>query len=954
MGARGEPTTSAPAVDPAWFAVVDGNDAAAARGGAASPTNPSPARPDDLDVMRVLRDRARDARLPAEVRRAAAGDAIAARRDALASAASDARRAELLADQAEDLLLLALPLSGDDLIGLFGLAGAAPREGAARIVAEALSSLERSDAIESGNPARSGSNDPAAARRERRSAFLRGIALAIRAELADDPADRHLAYRADAIGALREETRASRDAAIATLSPLLIDLEPTARRLAQVHVALALAGEGRFDEAHALLRLATEESVGAAEVLRAALTGVRIAERVVAGDGEIRHALVEAGRGLDGFVAAASPHDLFTRLLVADARARLRLADATRSSPAPPIDGANAPWVPYRALLVESAGPERAALRPIVLERVADVAERLSQGASDRLADGTARPASAGSDVPVRSDRVAAEIAALPAVARAAMLARAPATRADGAASLAALIDAGALPPLEHLLAALSLADALAARGDAQGAAARLVDAAVRDPQEPEAIAAIERGAALAASLPRAGPDRASRAALLRRALDAAAGFTELPSLDRWRVESARLWLDEQRPDAAIADASAVPAASAWWPAARVVVAAAAAQSARNAAAPERAALWRRAIDEGDATLRSLGAIPAADSRAAVALEAVGRVSLLRAEGLAELGQTDAALRALDALALDAPAGCRDWPGSLRASAQRARVETLARAGREREAAEAVLEMRREIASLPRHPADGADCAVAADTVLGIVGSLLAPRRDQVEALLDEARDREARDLAETSLLPLADAIAPLVDGVDPGAPVGAAPSDTNQRAATWLVAESRRLAGRPAQALPLLDSLLRGRPDAVELLAAKAECMVDSILGDASRGRAGPARSASAPAGGTPATTPPSTGSSGAGSTDPANDRSTEWTRLADAMSILKRIAAGRRAAHDRWFWLAETLQLEILRATGRNIEQIAPRVEQLRAIDPALGGERWRRRLEHAAAGG
>ncbi|MFO0875441.1 MAG: hypothetical protein U0575_15935 [Phycisphaerales bacterium] len=143
----------------------------------------------------------------------------------------------LLADQAEDLLLLALPLSGDDLIGLFGLAGAAPREGAARIVAEALSSLERSDAIESGNPARSGSNDPAAARRERRSAFLRGIALAIRAELADDPADRHLAYRADAIGALREETRASRDAAIATLSPLLIDLEPTARRLAQVHVA---------------------------------------------------------------------------------------------------------------------------------------------------------------------------------------------------------------------------------------------------------------------------------------------------------------------------------------------------------------------------------------------------------------------------------------------------------------------------------------------------------------------------------------------------------------------------------------------------------------------------------------------------------------------------------------------------------------------------------------------
>ena len=108
-----------------------------------------------------------------------------------------------------------------------------------------------------------------------------------------------------------------------------------------------------------------------------------------------------------------------------------------------------------------------------------------------------------------------------------------------------------------------------------------------------------------------------------------------------------------------------------------------------------------------------------------------------------------------------------------------------------------------------------------------------------------------------------------------------------------------------------------------MELLAAKADCL---------------ARAASPAVSDEPA--------------DQATSRREQ--RLAEAMTILKRIAAGRRAARDRWFWFAETLQLEILRAASRNTEQIAPRVEQLRAIDPALGGERWRRRLEAVAVGG
>jgi hypothetical protein len=67
----------------------------------------------------------------------------------------------------------------------------------------------------------------------------------------------------------------------------------------------------------------------------------------------------------------------------------------------------------------------------------------------------------------------------------------------------------------------------------------------------------------------------------------------------------------------------------------------------------------------------------------------------------------------------------------------------------------------------------------------------------------------------------------------------------------------------------------------------------------------------------------------------------------LAAAMPLYRRLAASAPPQSDAW-WLAELRTLEILDRVGRDADRIPPRIARLRAIDPGLGHEGYRRAFE------
>lgn len=830
------------------------------------------AAPADLSAIRA---RVREAMTPLDVRRAAAHELVASGREAIAAEVDPVRRAALLLDQAEDLLLLVMPFDGEDLSAIFGRPSTDELARAVRWTRDALAGVQEAERLApiAAGVRGEGGDPPDVAQRRRR--FLLAVAMAMAAEL-DDPL---VGGTRDGVGdsAVAARGQMRREAA-AILAPMLIDLESTPRRIARDHLALCLAGTGQLDEASQLVR-AAEGDVGATdrERLRSALVGVRVVERGLRG----ADAVADASRRLELAAGARSTGHLAGRLLVADARSRLALVEP--GSPSRRVDRAVAP---YRAL-VATAGPgERDAARSAAMGRIASLAA------------------------------TAEDPSALPPLAT---IALAAVRTADGERrggwmdELRELLQREDVPALERLVAARALAEGLVGDEDFAGAARLLHAEAAAAPHEPDAVAAIQEaahaahaalafGTATVAAQPAGGAPAAME--LLRRIYDTMfEGFKELPDRDRWRVESARLWLQQDGATQALDDVRQIANTSAWWPAARVVGAAAMVEQARRAAAADRPMSWRAAIAECDSALLALAGIGEDDPRHPTAREAAIFVGVLRASAMAEVGDTAGALRAID----EATRG--EVPSSVADEADRARLRILHAAGRGDE----VATLGRTF--LRRSP------GAATEAMVG----LLEAERERVESLLDEGRDDEARSRAIDAMLPIAAGLDDArfrVEGdpfSDPAEPRSAVESSAR---AEWLTAEAFRLAGRHDRALARFELLLGQRPDAVELLAAKADCL------------------AHAPSTATPGETD-----------DGAAARRDE--RLAEAMTILKRIAAGRRAARDRWFWFAETLQLEILRAAERNTEQIAPRVEQLRAIDPMLGGERWRRRLETVAVG-
>lgn len=813
----------------------------------------------------MSRAEARNASTTPAARRAAAERAVETRRLLLRNAPDDPARPDWLLDQAEDILLLLLPATGSDLSTLFGRA---PESEAARsheLVAEALRAL-RESAAERARP-RSRAVDVAtdsdreAARR--REALLRGVALSMSAEWSPP-----------------ELATMQRQEAIVALTPLLIDLEPAARRLSQTYLALALSGVARHDEAAALLRVLTEDRrVPAAERFRAELATIVALERA----GE----RAESRRRLDQLVASVERDDLFARLLLTDREVLWRLAaapgaasmpgDRTNAQPAQPTQpvqpaqpaqpGSLAPWGAYRALFASSAAEERESLRSVVLDRTAS----LLTVADARTAD--------ASDLPP-----------FPALAWIVRLDHAP-------AQLERYLQRTDLPALERWTASRLLSEALSAAGNQRQAAATLVESARRSRGEPESIDALERAAELATVLwsqpPHEGEEAVARRAFARSVYEVA--LRELPpnaSSDRWRIEAARLALADGRSEEVRSLAVAVAPTSPWWPAASLFLLAADADEARRARSdgtsdleivPDdrlaaRIELWRtvrnRAAALADAmTTRRDGLDQgASDTARAESL-------LLLAESHLALDDPAAALAALSRL----PQGSREADHATRAVPLR--VEALEASGRHDEL-RALL-----TTGSDRHRELAAQRATA----------LLRTLEARCAALELAGQDREVTALAQARIAPLATALRSALAGSD--SPL----SPELRRETQRLVARGELRGGNAEVALELTQSLQREEPDALDLLVTEAEALARLGFGP------------------------------------PRDD-----ARLGTAMLVLKRIAAARKEARDGAFWLAETLQLEILKQVGRSTEQIGPRVEQLRRLDPELGGEGFRRRLE------
>lgn len=177
-------------------------------------------------------------------------------------------------------------------------------------------------------------------------------------------------------------------------------------------------------------------------------------------------------------------------------------------------------------------------------------------------------------------------------------------------------------------------------------------------------------------------------------------------------------------------------------------------------------------------------------------------------------------------------------------------------------------------------------------SVPGTLGPLLGSQRQEVQSLVDASRDDDASALAARSLLPIARLVEAWLSS-----PAASSVSVGDRSMLDRRLADALRLSNQPKDALAYYDRLLKASSDDQDLLLGRAECLF--AVG---------------------------------------NDQN-----LADAMGIYKRLAAA--APSGPTWWLAQLRMLQIIDRAGRRVEQILPRIAQLRAQDPQFGGERFRR---------
>jgi len=174
-------------------------------------------------------------------------------------------------------------------------------------------------------------------------------------------------------------------------------------------------------------------------------------------------------------------------------------------------------------------------------------------------------------------------------------------------------------------------------------------------------------------------------------------------------------------------------------------------------------------------------------------------------------------------------------------------------------------------------------------------GLAIASSLRQVLAAVDAASTRTGQipttQRVQAEIEPLSDALADWLN------------ERQSDDAASWLlVAQGRRQAGRSAEALVDVDRMLEMHPDAGELLFERAENLF-VLAGE---------------------------------------------ERLAQAMSIYRRLGQVSRESEARRWWWSQLRMLEILAMLDRNTERIGPRIRRLRAEDEQMGGADVKRGFE------
>ncbi len=438
------------------------------------------------------------------------------------------------------------------------------------------------------------------------------------------------------------------------------------------------------------------------------------------------------------------------------------------------------------------------------------------------------------------------QLPGLVAVARAGNLAATTDGRAAAIALYEQLLAAGRLDDAATAWARFGLARALLADGDRPFAVRQFIRLAREHPASPRAEASIELAATVAGELNRLAPDDAALRALLREALEVLLDrYPNLARVDQWRYRLGCLALQEGRYDAAERLFQAVPPdavdrVDAMYRRAQTLRAWAASATGRV-----QETLARRLLE-------------AVDAAEAVMTAPRPSLSIFRAEALLILGDPTGALSAL-------PNGADDDD----TLALQVRIEAYRTLGRHDD-------MTRELGRLVRMADAGR-----------VLAAMVETRRREVQTLLegDPAADTKAEAQRE---------LAAFAEGTDRWLEEHG-PNEALQMG----TADAYRLAARCDDALRLYDHLLTGHPDALELLAARAECLF-------------------------------------------------ALRRYEQAMALYRRLTAATVAALNDHYWQSQLRMLQILSRTGRNVHRIAPYVQRLRGRDPELGGDRFRRELE------
>lgn len=770
------------------------------------------------------------------------------RRERLISAfPDDPRLAVWLADQASDLFFELLPTDAAGLTSLFGLPSATQMDRARRVACEmneltarAQTAVETAITDLEANPRYS---DDLELQRLRRG-------------LDRDERRRRIPFLRGVAAFLHAELNVREAAesdhlyrvAADLLDPLSEQLDDPLAGRARAYAGLSLVRLGSFGRADEMLSHVASSGTSHANDVFAARMGSVWQSHTEAGP----DAAVELLESVEG--QYSDPAMVFYRVLIADQRFLLRreIADSAAAGErdamlALALDS-------YIGLLGAETGVKRDDMRAIVMARL--------QLAADR-------------DLPL------AQLPPIVSVASALRLVREDGRAGEAVATLEALLQRADLDEEDYTATLEMLGRALVIEGRPVEATNRLLELAVQYPASSRAERAAEYAARVAAEQYRNSPGSVAARQVLDQALEVVLGqYPDAPSINRWRYLAGRLAAGDGRWAAANELLQGVTGGAAQWLDAQFMIVSNERAAARAEVDPvariERCERIMPLIERVRGALDEGIGLAGDASREARLRYYLSFLRVFEAEALTVMSRTD---RAIDVLA-----GIEDEQGlspTILAAALQARIEAHRRAGRDDQA-------RRELEAF----------VLAAPAQAGLVISpMMAETQAEVQRLIQDGRDDRAVELARNDLLPLAVMMEQWLTG-GRGASV----------AETWAMwrqtADGYRLGGRPESALGIYERLLGRRPDGLELLLGRAECLF-AIGGD----------------------------------------------DLAEAMGIFKRIVAagvGQEETQHRAYWQAQLRMLQILDLAQRNTHQIVPRVRRLRKQDPSLGGPGFARRFQ------